>query len=179
MHKTSASEASDKDSLAAMLRVNHAGEYGAQQIYKGQLAILSQDDCAPILEEMKAQEVEHLQTFERLLNERRVRPTVLLPLWHVAGYALGAGTALLGKKAAMACTVAVETVIAEHYQAQMDQLDESEKALKETVTKFRHDEMEHHDIGIEHEAEQAPFYHLLNHTIQAGCRLAIKATKRL
>lgn len=172
-------DATPRENLEAALRVNHAGEYGAQQIYKGQLAILKDDASAPVLEEMRDQEVAHLQTFETLLNERRVRPTALMPFWHVAGYALGAGTALLGKRAAMACTVAVETVIAEHYQQQLDTLDNSEADLKQTIRQFRDDEMEHHAIGLEHEAENTPFYGLLSGAIQTGCKAAIWLSKRL
>ncbi len=168
-----------REQLEQALRVNHAGEFGAQQIYKGQLAVLGKDECAPLLQEMLEQEQEHLQKFEQLLNERKVRPTALSPIWRAAGFALGAGTALMGKRAAMACTVAVETVIAEHYQEQLDELPAHEKSLKETVKKFRDDEMEHHDIGIAHEAEQAPAYALLSGAIQAGCRGAIWLSKRV
>ena len=170
---------STKDQLQQALRVNHAGEFGAQQIYKGQLAVLKADECAPLLQEMLEQEQQHLQTFETLLNERKVRPTALSPLWRAAGFALGAGTALMGKRAAMACTVAVETVIADHYQQQLDELPEEEAALKETIHRFREEELEHHDIGLEHEAEQAPAYRLLSGAIQAGCHAAIWLSKRV
>lgn len=165
--------------LQRALRVNHAGEYGAQRIYEGQLAILGNDECAPLLQEMKEQEVEHLEAFNTLLNERKVRPTALMPFWHAAGFALGAGTALLGKRAAMACTVAVESVIAEHYAEQLENLPKEEAALKSTIAKFRDDEMEHHDIGLEQEAEQAPAYELLSGAIKAGCRGAIWLSKRI
>src|SRR5258708_5872603 len=99
--------------IRRMIRVNHAGEYGAQRIYAGQLAVLGKSSCAPVLESMARQEQAHLDTFSDWMVKRRVRPTLLMPLWHVAGYALGAATALLGEKAAMACTVAVESVIDE------------------------------------------------------------------
>ena len=169
-----------RQNLEQALRVNHAGEFGAQQIYKGQLAVLGRDpETAPLLREMLEQEQAHLQSFEQLLNERRVRPTALSPFWRAAGFALGAGTALLGKRAAMACTVAVETVIAEHYAEQLEQLPEDEAELKATIAQFRADEMEHHDIGLEHEAEQAPAYGLLSSAIQAGCRGAIWLSKRV
>ncbi|MCI5050599.1 MAG: demethoxyubiquinone hydroxylase family protein [Rickettsiales bacterium] len=168
-----------KAKIEEAIRVNHAGEYGAQQIYKGQLAVLGNDECAPMLKHMAEQEQAHLQTFESYMKERKVRPTALLPFWHVAGYALGAGTALMGKKAAMACTVAVETVIAEHYQEQIDELSDDESELKETITTFREEELEHHDIGIEHEAESAPFYELLSSAIKAGCRVAIEVAKKV
>ena len=162
-----------------IIRVNHAGEYGAQRIYQGQLAVLGNDPCAPTLRHMAEQEQVHLQTFEALMVARRARPTALWPLWHMAGYALGAGTALMGKRAAMACTVAVESVIAEHYQSQLEQLDENEQELKDTITTFRNEEMEHHDIGLEHEAEQAPLYDVLSGVIKTGCQAAIWLTKRL
>lgn len=168
-----------KETLARALRVDHAGEYGAQRIYAGQLAVLGRDACAPVLREMKAQEEAHLEAFNGLLNERRVRPSALMPLWHVAGYALGAGTALLGRRAAMACTVAVESVIAGHYQQQLDSLPEQETELKDTIRRFRDDELAHHDTGLAHEAEAAPAYGLLSGLIRTGCRAAIALSKRL
>jgi ubiquinone biosynthesis monooxygenase Coq7 len=169
-----------RDYLAQALRVNHAGEFGAQQIYKGQLAILGHDsETGPILQEMLEQEQVHLQHFEGLLNERKVRPTALTPFWKAAGFALGAGTALLGKRAAMACTVAVEEVIAEHYQEQVETLPDSEAPLRDTIAKFRAEEMEHHDIGLAHDAEHTPAYGLLKNVIQAGCHAAIAISKRV
>lgn len=172
-------DTSDREALEQALRVDHAGEFGAQQIYKGQLAILGNDACAPVLQEMMDQEVEHLHTFDALLNERKVRPTALIPFWKVAGFALGAGTALMGRRAAMACTVAVESVIAEHYQEQLDSLSDEETELKDTIRRFRDDEIDHHNIGLEHEAEQAPFYDLLSGVIKTGCHVAIWASKRV
>jgi len=162
-----------------MLRVDHAGEYGAQRIYAGQLAVLKHDASAPEIARMAAQEQAHLARFNELINERRARPSALLPFWHVAGYALGAGTALLGTKAAMACTVAVESVIAEHYQNQLDTMPADEPELKETVAKFREEEMEHHDIGLEHGAEQAPAYEALSAVIRRGCKAAIWLAERV
>jgi ubiquinone biosynthesis monooxygenase Coq7 len=128
---------------------------------------------------MQAQEQAHLDTFSRLVAERRVRPTALLPLWHAAGFALGAATALLGHRAAMACTVAVEEAIDEHYQSQHAALGEDEAELKGHIERFRAEELEHRDIGLEHEAEQAPAYRLLSAAIKAGCKVAIKASERL
>lgn len=163
--------------LAAALRVDHAGEYGAQRIYAGQLAVLKNHPVGDELRHMAAQEEEHLAAFNRLLPERGVRPTILMPLWHVAGYVLGAGTALMGVRAAMACTVAVESVITEHYNSQLTSgaLDAS---LAPTIAKFRDEEMEHHNIGLAHDAEQTPFYTGLTSVIRAGCRAAIWLTTR-
>lgn len=166
------------DAQAAALRVDHAGEYGAQRIYAGQLAVLKNDPCAGDLRHMAAQEQVHLATFDRLLPSYRVRPTALMPLWHVAGYALGAATAMLGTRAAMACTVAVESVITEHYNSQL-QDTHLDPALAPTLRQFRDEEMEHHAIGLAAEAEQAPLYPLLTGTIRAGCRAAIWLTARL
>ena len=112
------------------IRVDHAGEYGAKRIYQGQLAVLGRSKYGPMIEHMKAQEQVHLDTFSRLIAQRRVRPTALLPIWHVAGFALGAATALLGHRGAMACTVAVEEAIDEHYRAQEDALGEDEAELQ-------------------------------------------------
>ena len=162
-----------------MIRVDHAGEYGAKRIYEGQLAVLGRSEKAAIIQHMADQEREHLETFERLVIERRVRPSALQPLWHVAGFALGAGTALLGERAAMACTVAVEEVIDEHYAKQAGRLGPEESGLRETIERFRAEELEHRDIGLEHEAEQAPGYRLLSAAIKGGSRLAIWVAERV
>ncbi|MFZ4125588.1 MAG: demethoxyubiquinone hydroxylase family protein [Rickettsiales bacterium] len=162
-----------------MIRVDHAGEYGAQRIYAGQLAVLRRDATAPEIARMAAQEQAHLARFNQLMTERRARPSALLPFWHVAGYALGAGTALLGPKAAMACTVAVESVIAEHYQQQLETMPEGEIELRDTVAQFREEEIEHHDIGLDHDAENAPAYELLSGVIKRGCRAAIWLAERV
>lgn len=163
-----------------IIRVDHAGELGADRIYAGQHAILGNSKVGPTIKHMWEQEIEHRTQFESLINKHRVRPTVMTPLWNIAGFALGAGTALLGEKAAMACTVAVETVIVEHYNDQLRTLMEDPKMDKEllaTITKFRDEEQEHHDTGIEFGAEQAPFYKALTEAIKIGCKTAIKISK--
>ena len=162
-----------------VIRVDHAGEYGAQRIYAGQLAVLGRTRHGPVLRHMKSQEEAHLATFSRLMGQRRVRPTALLPFWHVAGFALGAGTALLGSRAAMACTVAVEEAIDEHYQAQERALGADEAPLKADIARFRAEELEHRDIGLANEAEQAPAYRLLSAAIKAGCKAAIRISERV
>lgn len=165
--------------IARMIRVNHAGEFGAQRIYAGQLAVLGNSAIAPELEHMAAQEQAHLDYFARELVQRRVRPTALHPLWHVLGFALGAGTALLGEKAAMACTVAVEEVIDEHYQQQLAKIGNSDPELAAKIEQFRQEELEHRDIGLAHDAEQAPAYKLLSGAIKGASRLAIKLSERI
>ncbi len=165
-------------SKAAALRVNHAGEYGATRIYAGQLAVLKNHPIAGELRHMAEQEVVHLAAFNKILPTHGVRPTALLPLWHVAGFALGAGTALLGPRAAMACTVAVETVIAEHYDHQLA-ADHIDAELKPTIQQFRDEEMEHHAIGLAHDAAHTPLYPLLSHIIGVGCKAAIFISGRL
>ena len=162
---------------AAALRVDHAGEYGAGRIYAGQLAVLKHDACATELHHMAAQEQVHLDTFNRLLPQYRVRPTALLPLWHIGGWLLGAASGLLGARGAMACTVAVETVIAEHYERQLAER-QVDAALKQTIRQFRDEEMEHHAIGLAHDAEQAPFYDVLSHAVRTICRTAIWLSAR-
>ncbi|MEQ8666951.1 MAG: demethoxyubiquinone hydroxylase family protein [Rhodospirillales bacterium] len=170
---------SPEDAVKRMIRVDHAGEYGACRIYQGQLAVLGRKDCAPTIEHMAEQEKRHLAKFDKLVAERRVRPTALLPFWHLAGFALGAGTALLGEKAAMACTVAVEEVIDEHYKGQIEALDGDEKELGETFEAFRQEELEHRETGLAHDAEQAPAYELLTGVIKRGSRLAIWLSERI
>lgn len=167
-----------RSTSAAALRVDHAGEYGAQRIYAGQLAVLKNDPCAEQLRHMAAQETVHLEAFNTLLPQYKVRPTALLPFWHVAGWMLGAGTALLGPRAAMACTVAVESVITEHYNEQLKD-GVVDPALHPTIRTFRDEEMEHHDIGLANEAEQAPLYGPMTRIIRAGCRGAIWLSARI
>src|SRR5262249_42909665 len=141
-----------KEAVARILRVDHAGEYGAVRIYAGQLAVLPKGKARQAVMRMAEQEAQHLAAFDRLLPERQVRPTALGPLWHVAGFALGAATGLMGERAAMACTVAVEEVIDEHYAAQVTALAESEPALKATIEDFRRHELLHRDEGLAHGA---------------------------
>lgn len=164
-----------------MLRVDHAGELGARQIYAGQLAVFGGTPVGDVIQSMAEQEEKHLRAFDRLIVERRVRPTAMLPVWNVAGYALGVGTALIGKEAAMACTVAVETVIADHYESQVRTLmdDEDEGELRAMFREFRDDELEHKDTGIEYDGEKAPFYRTLSNAIMLGCRGAIAITERV
>jgi ubiquinone biosynthesis monooxygenase Coq7 len=161
------------------IRVDHAGEYGAARIYAGQLAVLGRGRHGPALQAMQVQEQKHLDAFSKLISRRRVRPTALLPLWNLAGFALGAATAALGERAAMACTVAVEETIDAHYAAQAAELGDDEAALRETILKFRSEELEHRDIALANEAEQAPGYRLMTAVIKAGCRAAIRISEKL
>ncbi|MBT3305449.1 MAG: demethoxyubiquinone hydroxylase family protein [Alphaproteobacteria bacterium] len=167
--------------IERMIRVDHAGEYGAVRIYEGQLSVLGQSANAPVIEHMAEQERRHLDTFNKMVPGRRVRPTALLPLWHAAGFALGAGTALLGEKAAMACTVAVEEVIDEHYADQIARLDADggEGDLRDTLEEFRREEVEHKQTGLDHGAEDAPGFELLTGAVKAGSRLAIWLSTRI
>jgi len=170
---------SRQELLARMLRVDQAGEYGAVRIYEGQMAVLGRRAGASALRHMSEQERRHLETFDALLVRRRVRPTLLSPLWHLAGFALGAGTALLGERAAMACTAAVEEVIDGHYAAQAEQLGDDEAELRATIKSFRADEGAHRDLALAAGAEQAPAYPLLSGAIKVGSRLAIWLSERI
>ncbi len=167
--------------IERMIRVDQAGEYGAVRIYEGQLSVLGESESGPVIEHMAEQERRHLDAFNKLIPERRVRPTALLPFWHVAGFALGAGTALLGEKAAMACTVAVEEVIDEHYAGQVTRLDAegTEKKLRDTLEEFRLEEVEHKQTSLDHSARDAPGYEALTGLIKAGSRLAIWLSTRV
>jgi ubiquinone biosynthesis monooxygenase Coq7 len=174
-------EAASAD-IASILRVNHAGEYGAKRIYQAQLDILGHDPkMRKLIEHMAEQELQHLEYFEKEIVRRKGRPSALHPLWHVAGYAVGAITARMGVKAAMACTVAVEHAISGHYQEQLDALKDrpEEKELRGKIAKFKAEEEEHHDIGIEHDAEQTPGYKILYTLINKGSKLAIEIAKRV
>jgi ubiquinone biosynthesis monooxygenase Coq7 len=165
--------------IDAMIRVDHAGEYGAVRIYQGQLAVLKHGAAADTIRHMAAQEERHLKAFDKLVNERKVRPTALEPVWRVAGFALGAATALMGEKAAFACTAAVEEVIDEHYAGQVAALEGKDDALQATVAEFRAEEAEHRETALENGAEQATGYKLLSEAIKAGCRVAIKLSERI
>ena len=163
-----------------MLRVDQAGEYGATRIYAGQLAVLG--DHGPgnrLIARMAAQEERHRERFDAMIAERGVRPTLLQPIWDVAGFALGAATALLGPKAAMACTAAIETEIDAHYGEQLDQLGDSDPELSGAIAEFRAEEAEHRDLAIAAGAEEAPAYPLLSGAIRFGCRAAIALSKRI
>lgn len=165
---------------ARMLRVDQAGEYGATRIYAGQLAVMG--DRAPHSGEiahMAEQEKAHLARFNALIAARGVRPTALQPVWSVAGFALGAATALLGPEAAMACTAAIETEIDRHYGAQLDELGEDDPELGATIAEFREDECAHRDAALAAGAERAPAYPLLAGAIRLGCRMAIRLSERI
>lgn len=172
-----------KARLDEMLRVDHAGELGAVHIYRGQQAVLSKargkDRLAGKLREMEGHEQEHLARFDEILNERQVRPTLMAPLWRVAGFALGAGTALMGEKAAHACTEAVENVIEDHYASQIDELKDREPELAAELTKFREDELAHRDEAVAEGAKEAPGYPLLSAVIRAGCKAAIRVSEKV
>lgn len=165
--------------LQRIIRVDQAGEYGAKRIYEGQLAVLGDSEYAPTLRHMLEQELVHLDTFNKLMVEHQVRPTALHPFWHMAGWALGAGTALLSPQAAMACTVAVEEAINNHYAAQKDEIGDQLPALAKVIEQFRLEELEHRDTGLEHGAEQAVAYKLLYAAINKTCKLAIKVAERV
>ena len=174
--------------IGAMIRVDQAGELGAKGIYAGQMAVLKDQPCAPLLAEMAAQEAAHLAKFDALVVERGVRPSILSPLWRAAGYGIGVGSALLGARAAMAVTVAVEEVIEQHYQEQLDALDEIEAdegiaELRACVAEFRADELAHRDLAqkemaLKKGAKEAPAYQILSRSVKAGTRLAIGLAKR-
>lgn len=175
-------EAVTDAAVARMIRVDHAGEYGAKRIYQGQLAVLGDSPHGPELRHMLEQELEHLRYFEDSVITRRVRPTALHPLWHVFGFALGAGTALMGAKAAMACTVAVEEVIDDHYRRQLEELAEkgaSERDLMAAIEIFRAQELEHRDHALDEGARETPFYEILSRVITLWTRGAIFLSERI
>jgi ubiquinone biosynthesis monooxygenase Coq7 len=165
---------------ASMLRVDQAGEYGATRIYAGQLAVLPRN-CpeAKLVARMAAQEERHLKRFNALMADRHIRPTALQPLWNVAGFALGAATALMSEKAALACTDAIETEIDSHYGEQLAQLGDDDPELATDIADFRADELEHRDTARAAGATNALGYPLLTAAIRAGCRVAIGLSKHI
>lgn len=178
-------EAGGTDYLHQMMRINQAGEYGAVRIYEGQLAALRRRKdpesrkAVKLIEQMLEQERTHLDYFNTALPAARIRPTALQPLWHVGGFLLGAATAALGPKAAMACTVAVEEVIGQHYGEQLEKMDAASPELKQQLAQFQADEMEHHDTGLEEGAQGAIAYPALHGVVSAITKLAIRASRRL
>lgn len=165
---------------ARMIRVDQAGEYGAMRIYAGQMDVMGARAPHSIeIAGMAEQEAEHKARFDRMIAERGVRPTLLQPVWSVAGYALGAATALLGPEAAMACTAAIETEIDRHYTEQLEDLGDQDPELGTVIRKFRDEEREHRDAALAAGAERAPAYPLLFNAIRMGCRVAIKLSERI
>jgi len=170
----------NKPDAAAMLRVNQAGEFGATRIYEGQRAIMGdRHPAARLIARMATQEQAHREHFDRMMAERGVRPTLLTPVWDLAGFALGAATAMIGPEAAMACTAAIETEIDRHYGQQLDELGDTDPELSRTIADFRAEEVEHRDTALAAGAEQAPAYPLLSAVIRVGCRAAITLSKRI
>ena len=166
------------EELASIIRVNHAGEYGAKRIYAGQLATIKNANARSLIAKMQQQELEHLQYFEGAVHQYGVRPTALQPIWHVGGWLLGAATAAMGEKTAMACTVAVESVIAEHYESQIEATAHNPE-LQQKIKQFKGDELEHHATGLEYGAESSALYGVLYHGIRKITRLAIIVSSKI
>ena len=181
--QTASNRARTPRRIAEMIRVDHAGEYGAVAIYRGQQAVFGASalttPMAEQLSEMEAEEQKHLDAFDRLLMEREVRPTAMAPLWNAAGYGLGVVTALMGRRAAHACTEAVESVIEQHYAEQADAVEHDEPQLAATFREFREDELHHKDVAVEGGAREAPGYRLLSRIIRTGCHAAIRVTEKV
>ena len=173
----------DKSKLKEFIRVDHAGERGAIKIYEGQLlalnTIIKDESLKKIIEEMKVHEKEHLDFFEKELKTRNIEPTKLLPLWDILGVALGFGSTIMGKKAAMLCTASVEEVIDKHYQNQINQLEIDEKNLKNKIIKFREDEIDHKDTAYEEGATKQGPYSILDNIIKTGSRIAISISEKI
>ena len=184
MTKQKSTQKPASDRIAEMIRVDHAGEHGAVRIYDGQLAVFAHvpgmEKTADLIREMAQHEQTHLDHFDQLITARRVRPTVFGPAWNIAGFALGAATALIGKKAAMACTAAVEAEIDAHYAAQESELEtyDGETDLSAAIGRFRAEEAEHRQTALDAGAEEAPGYEIMTRIIRLGCRAAIRASER-
>ena len=169
--------------LEELIRVDHAGERGAIKIYEGQLLALKtikqDNELKDIIEKMKEHEHEHLKYFEKEIQKRKIKPTYLLPLWDVMGVALGFGTAIMGKKAAMLCTAAVEEVIEDHYNKQIKKIGDGEKDLKNKIEKFKNDEIDHKNIAYELGATSKGLYSIMNKLIKTGSKIAIKISEKI
>ena len=176
-------EKTDQKILEGILRVDHAGERGAIKIYEGQLLALNtikeNKSLKKKIEEMKEQEKEHLEFFEKEIQKRKIKPTYLLPLWDLLGVSLGFGTALLGKKAAMLCTASVEEVIEDHYKNQLKKLGNDEMVLKAKIEKFKNDEAEHKNTAYESGATNKGLYSIMDKLIKTGSKLAINISEKI
>ncbi len=173
----------NKIELEEIIRVDHAGERGAIKIYEGQLLALKtfkqDEELKRKIEDMKVHETEHYEFFDSEIKKRNIKPTRFLPVWDLLGITLGFGTAMLGKKAAMLCTASVEEVIDEHYQNQIDQIENDEKELKKKIIKFREDELHHKDIAYEQGATKDGLYSLFDKIIKTGSRIAINISEKI
>ena len=173
----------NQKTLEEIIRVDHAGERGAIKIYEGQLLALKtikQDEVLKDkIEDMKEQEKEHLEYFEKEIQKRKIKPTHLLPLWDVVSVALGFGSALFGKKATLLCTASVEEVIDGHYQNQLRKLGDDEKDLKKKIEKFKEDEINHKNIAYESGATNKGFYSIMDKIIKTGSRIAITISEKI
>ena len=172
-----------KNKIDEFIRVDHAGERGAVEIYEGQLlalnTIVKDDDLKKTIEEMKVHEKEHCDFFEKEIKKRKINPTKFLPLWDLLGIGLGFGSTILGKKAAMLCTASVEEVIDKHYLNQINYLGPDEKELKEKIIKFREDELHHKDIAYEKGASKKGLYSIMDKIIKTGSKVAINISEKI
>lgn len=183
-----------ENKLSEIIRVDHAGEFGAKVIYNGQIAALKLKrdyETLKLVEHMKQQEDAHFDYFEAEVKKHKIRPTILHPVWQVGGFALGFCTAIIDKKAAMVCTTAVEETIDKHYQEQIEFLEKNSKnpqfqeakinvsELKSKIVKFRDEELEHRDIGYEHNAAQFLAYKPLSNFIKLTVKAAIALSKKI
>ena len=173
----------NQKTLEEIIRVDHAGERGAIKIYEGQLLALKtikqDDDLKDKIEEMREKEKEHLEYFEKEIQKRKIKPTYLLPVWDLMSVALGFGSALLGKKAAMLCTASVEEVIDDHYQSQLKKIGDDQKDLKEKIEKFKMNEVDHKNIAYESGATNKGLYSIMNKVIRTGSRIAITVSEKI
>ena len=176
-------EKTNKKTLEEIIRVDHAGERGAIKIYEGQLLALKtikqDENLLNIIEEMKEQEKEHLEYFEKEIRKRKIKPTSLLPLWDIMSVALGFGSALLGKKATMLCTASVEEVIDGHYKNQLKKLGNDEKDLKKKIEKFKEDEVNHKNMAYESGATNKGVYSIMDKVIKTGSKIAITISEKI
>ncbi|MFY9589760.1 demethoxyubiquinone hydroxylase family protein [Rickettsia endosymbiont of Halotydeus destructor] len=166
-------------SIQEIIRVNHAGEYGAKRIYQGQLKYIKSSNDHALIKEMLAQEEIHLNYFSDELLKRQIRPTILILFWHHFGYLLGAGSAILGPKTAMLITQAVEEVIEEHYQKQIDYLKGIDTELLDNIIQFQADEIAHKNTAIIHDSEQAFLAPIISKIVKLICYISISLSKKV
>lgn len=170
-----------KSFISQLIRVNHAGEFGAKRIYEGQMQYLKCHKDLRVVYNMYKQELRHLDFFNNQLIKRGIRPTLLMPLWNKLAFMLGAITAKIGSKAVMVCTAAIEEVIEEHYQIQINELKKipKEKKLLKQIKKIQREEIEHKEIAINNDCINSHGYAILSTCIKKASKYAIWLSKKL
>lgn len=171
----------NQNKIQEIIMVDHAGEFGAKRIYEGQIDYTKNPDDKKLIKHMLSQEAEHLEYFDNQIKNGNARPTILMPIWNIFGYLLGAASARLGKESVMLVTEQIENVIVEHYSEQIEYLQRTNEhsGLLEKIKKFKQDEAEHIHIALENDSQRSRFKKPLSKAVQFFCKAAIFLSKKI